>query len=34
LTTFWRLLRFLHPYRRGVLTSFVLAALAMGTGVV
>jgi ABC-type multidrug transport system fused ATPase/permease subunit len=31
--TFWRLLGFLRPYRRGVLVSFVLAALAMGTGV-
>jgi ABC-type multidrug transport system fused ATPase/permease subunit len=33
LKTFWRLLGFLRPYRRGVLTSFALAALAMGTGV-
>src|SRR3954447_7309339 len=31
--TFWRLLRFLRPYRRGVIVSFVLAAVAMGTGV-
>jgi ABC-type multidrug transport system fused ATPase/permease subunit len=31
--TFWRLLGFLRPYRRGVTVSFVLAALAMGTGV-
>jgi ABC-type multidrug transport system fused ATPase/permease subunit len=31
--TFWRLLGFLRPYRRGVIVSFVLAALAMGTGV-
>ena len=31
--TFWRLLGFLRPYRRGVLVSFVLAAFAMGTGV-
>jgi ATP-binding cassette subfamily B protein len=30
---FWRLLGFLRPYRRGVAVSFVLAALAMGTGV-
>src|SRR2546421_880039 len=31
--TFWRLLTFLRPYRRGVIVSFVLAAVAMGTGV-
>jgi ATP-binding cassette subfamily B protein len=31
--TFWRLLGFLRPYRRGVLISFVLAAAAMGVGV-
>src|SRR5918998_225637 len=31
--TFWRLLSFLCPYRRGVLVSFVLAAAAMGVGV-
>jgi ABC-type multidrug transport system fused ATPase/permease subunit len=31
--TFWRLLGFLRPYRRGVGVSFVLAAAAMGTGV-
>src|SRR3954454_16079048 len=31
--TFWRLLGFLRPYRRGVLLSFALAAVAMGTGV-
>jgi ABC-type multidrug transport system fused ATPase/permease subunit len=31
--TFWRLLTFLRPYRRGVIVSFVLAAIAMGTGV-
>jgi ATP-binding cassette subfamily B protein len=31
--TFWRLLSFLRPYRRGVIVSFVLAAVAMGTGV-
>jgi ABC-type multidrug transport system fused ATPase/permease subunit len=30
---FWRLLGFLRPYRRAVAVSFVLAALAMGTGV-
>ncbi len=33
MTTFWRLLGFLRPYRRGVIASFVLAAAAMGTGV-
>jgi ABC-type multidrug transport system fused ATPase/permease subunit len=33
LATFWRLLGFLRPYRRGVIVSFVLAAVAMGTGV-
>src|SRR5215216_2366235 len=32
--TFWRLLGFLRPYRAGVIASFALAALAMGTGVV
>ncbi|HEX2415507.1 MAG TPA: hypothetical protein VHJ37_09850, partial [Thermoleophilaceae bacterium] len=31
--TFWRLLGFLRPYRRGVISSFVLAAFAMGAGV-
>src|SRR5689334_825118 len=31
--TFWRLLGFLRPYRRGVTVSFVLAGAAMGTGV-
>jgi ABC-type multidrug transport system fused ATPase/permease subunit len=31
--TFWRLLGFLRPYRRAVLVSFALAAVAMGTGV-
>jgi ABC-type multidrug transport system fused ATPase/permease subunit len=30
--TFWRLLGFLRPYRRGVVLSFVLAAVAMGVG--
>src|SRR3954454_21736537 len=30
---FWRLLGFLRPYRGGVIASFVLAAVAMGTGV-
>ncbi|HEX2070172.1 MAG TPA: ABC transporter ATP-binding protein [Thermoleophilaceae bacterium] len=30
---FRRLLGFLRPYRRGVVISFVLAALAMGTGI-
>jgi ABC-type multidrug transport system fused ATPase/permease subunit len=30
---FWRLLGFLRPYRRGVIVSFVLAAFAMGAGV-
>jgi ATP-binding cassette subfamily B protein len=33
MATFWRLLTFLRPYRRGVIVSFVLAAVAMGTGV-
>ena len=33
MTTFWRLLGFLRPYRRGVVASFALAAAAMGTGV-
>jgi ABC-type multidrug transport system fused ATPase/permease subunit len=32
-TTFWRLLGFLRPYRGGVAISFVLAAAAMGAGV-
>ena len=31
--TFWRLLGFLRPYRRGVVASFLLAAAAMGMGV-
>src|SRR5215216_531322 len=31
--TFWRLLGFLRPYRRAVLVSLGLAAVAMGTGV-
>jgi ATP-binding cassette, subfamily B, bacterial len=31
--TFVRLLRFLRPYRRGVVLSFALAGAAMGTGV-
>jgi ABC-type multidrug transport system fused ATPase/permease subunit len=31
--TFWRLLGFLRPYRRGVTVSFILAGAAMGTGV-
>src|SRR4051812_7542144 len=31
--TFWRLLGFLRPYRNGVIVSFLLAAAAMGTGV-
>ena len=31
--TFWRLLGFLRPYRRGVLLSFALAAAALGMGV-
>ena len=31
--TFWRLLGFLRPYRRGVAASLVLAAAAMGMGV-
>jgi ABC-type multidrug transport system fused ATPase/permease subunit len=34
LTTFWRLLGFLRPYRKGVLASFALAAVAMAFGVV
>src|ERR687898_360393 len=33
LKTFWRLLGFLRPYRRGVTLSFVLAAAAMGVSV-
>jgi len=32
--TFWRLLGFLRPYKRGVIVSFVLAAAAMGVSVV
>jgi ABC-type multidrug transport system fused ATPase/permease subunit len=31
--TLWRLLSFLKPYRRGVVVSLLLAAAAMGTGV-
>jgi ABC-type multidrug transport system fused ATPase/permease subunit len=31
--TFWRLLGFLRPYKRGVMVSFVLAAAAMGVSV-
>jgi ABC-type multidrug transport system fused ATPase/permease subunit len=31
--TFWRLLGFLRPYRRGVTVSFLLAGAAMGAGV-
>jgi len=31
--TFWRLLGFLRPYRGGVIASFVLAATAMGMGI-
>ena len=31
--TFWRLLGFLRPYKRGVVVSFVLAATAMGVSV-
>jgi ATP-binding cassette, subfamily B, bacterial len=31
--TFWRLLGFLRPYRRGVNVSFLLAGAAMGTAV-
>jgi ATP-binding cassette subfamily B protein len=33
LRTFWRLLKFLQPYKRGVIVSFVLAAGAMGVSV-
>ena len=33
MTTFWRLLGFLRPYRGGVTASLLLAAAAMGTGV-
>jgi ABC-type multidrug transport system fused ATPase/permease subunit len=33
MATFWRLLGFLRPYRGGVIASFVLAAAAMGAGV-
>jgi ABC-type multidrug transport system fused ATPase/permease subunit len=33
LRTFWRLLGFLRPYKRGVIASFVLAAGAMGISV-
>src|SRR4051795_5099457 len=32
MNTFWRLLGFLRPYRRGVIVSFALAAVAMGVG--
>src|SRR5438128_6628834 len=32
MSTFWRLLGFLRPYRRAVIASFALAAVAMGTG--
>src|SRR5881227_1130686 len=32
MSTFRRLLGFLRPYRRGVIVSFALAAVAMGTG--
>jgi ABC-type multidrug transport system fused ATPase/permease subunit len=32
--TFWRLLAFLRPYKRGVIVSFVLAAAAMGVSVI
>ena len=31
--TFWRLLGFLRPFRGGVIVSFILAAVAMGAGV-
>ena len=31
--TFWRLLGFLRPYRKGVIVSFALAAVAMAAGV-
>ena len=31
--TFWRLLGFLRPYRRGVMLSFLLAGAAMGVSV-
>jgi ATP-binding cassette subfamily B protein len=34
LRTFWRLLGFLRPYRRGVIVSFALAGVAMAAGVV
>jgi ATP-binding cassette subfamily B protein len=34
LETFWRLLGFLRPYRKGVVASFALAAVAMAAGVV
>ncbi|HMJ96775.1 MAG TPA: ABC transporter ATP-binding protein [Thermoleophilaceae bacterium] len=33
MTTFWRLLGFLRPYRRGVILSFLLAGAAMGVSV-
>jgi len=33
LKTFWRLLGFLRPYRKGVFASFALAAVAMAFGV-
>src|SRR3954452_3284541 len=32
MSTFWRLLGFLRPYRRAVIASFALAAVAMGVG--
>jgi ABC-type multidrug transport system fused ATPase/permease subunit len=34
MNVFWRLLGFLRPYRRGVIASFALAAVATGAGVV
>jgi len=33
LKTFWRLLGFLRPYRKGVIVSFALAGVAMAAGV-
>ena len=33
MATFWRLLGFLRPYRGGVIASLILAAAAMGSGV-
>ncbi len=33
MSTFWRLLGFLRPYRAGVALSFLLAAVAMGMGI-